>query len=101
MLHKISVPDTFEGIDRVRVLEYHCDVDAEINPGDLLFELETHKVVIEVRAAQWGIVRDLPCAEGAWCALGAVLAVIGDNRDDPIPGTLAELGSIEAVFQIA
>ena len=101
MLFKFCVPDTFENIDRVRVLEWHCGETDHVSTGDLILELETHKVVIEVRAAQSGVLRRVLCAEGEWCALGAILAVLGDDETEALPHDLTALGDIGVDFQIA
>jgi pyruvate/2-oxoglutarate dehydrogenase complex dihydrolipoamide acyltransferase (E2) component len=51
----------------------------------MIVELETHKAVVEVRAGQPGILREILCEEGGWQQIGKPLAVLSDTLADPIP----------------
>ncbi|MES2498084.1 MAG: lipoyl domain-containing protein [Pseudomonadota bacterium] len=89
MIYALTVPGPIEDAEEVRVLEWHCAVGDAVNPGDLLVELETHKALVEVRAAQAGYLRRIVCADGGWCALGAPLAILSDALDET-PGEQAD-----------
>ena len=84
MIYRLFVPTTIEDNDAVRVLEWHGAEGEAIAPGALIIEVETHKALIEVRAAQGGILRVRRVEEGGWCALGAVLGIFSDAPDEPI-----------------
>ena len=51
MTYALVVGGTKEAVD-VRLLEWHADPGDAVSPGDLIVELETHKVIVEVRAQQ-------------------------------------------------
>ncbi|MFX7567147.1 lipoyl domain-containing protein, partial [Acinetobacter baumannii] len=53
-------------------------------PGDLIVELETHKAVVEVRAGQAGVLRQLFAEPGDWRGIGLPLAVFSDDPDEVI-----------------
>ena len=100
MIYSLSVPGTIEGMEKVRVLEWHGAVGDRFETGDLIVELETHKAVIEVRAEQPGILRERLYEEGAWCPLDTVFAVLSDDVADPLPASKAELVAMAARFSI-
>ena len=49
-------------------------------PGDLIVELETHKAVVEARAGQAGILREIKAAPGDWCRIGTPLGPVQRQR---------------------
>jgi pyruvate/2-oxoglutarate dehydrogenase complex dihydrolipoamide acyltransferase (E2) component len=81
----LSVPGTIENCDSVRILEWHAAPGQAIEPGDLVVELETHKALIEVRAAQKGVLRRIEGFEGSWCPLDGPLALFTDTDAEPLP----------------
>ena len=97
MIYRLTVPLTIEQHDEVRVLEWHAAPGDAIAPGDLIVELETHKALIEVRSGQSGVLRERRVAEGDWCPLGGLLALVGDVADEPL--TAGE-GDLDAAFTI-
>ena len=100
MIYRLCVPATIEDTDAVRVLEWHGSVGTEFPDGALIVELETHKALIEVRAAQLGILRRIDCAEGDWAPLGSSLALLGDTIDQPLPTDDLPIPSLVADFMI-
>jgi pyruvate/2-oxoglutarate dehydrogenase complex dihydrolipoamide acyltransferase (E2) component len=84
MIYRLAVPGTIEDTQSVRVLEWHRGPGERIAAGALLVELETEKALIEVRATQDAIVRAIAAGEGAWCPLGAELAILSDSADEPL-----------------
>ena len=84
MIYRLFVPTTIEDNDAVRVLEWHGKVGEVVQPGALVVEVETHKALIEVRAAQAGILRERCREAGAWCPLGEMLAIFSDTPDEPV-----------------
>ena len=100
MIYSLSVPGTIEGMEKVRVLEWHGAPGDHFEPGDLIVELETHKAVIEVRAEQPGVLRERLYDEGAWCPLDTVFAVLSDEVADPLPATQSDLVAMAARFSI-
>jgi len=100
MIYKLVVPGPIEDVDEVRVLEWHGAEGRAVAPGDLIVELETHKALIEVRAAQAGILRKIACAPGAWRAPGQLLAVLSEGPEDELPSSPEALECLSVEFYI-
>lgn len=84
MIYRLVVPTSFEGNQAVRVLEWHGKPGARFAAGALIVEVETHKVLVEIRGETAGVLREVCCAEGEWCPLGGVLALLSDEADEPL-----------------
>jgi pyruvate/2-oxoglutarate dehydrogenase complex dihydrolipoamide acyltransferase (E2) component len=100
MIYKLVVPGPVEDVEEVRVLEWHGSVGRVFSAGELVVELETHKAIIEVRAAQPGILRGILCAAGDWQRIGEPLAVLSDNPSEPVPKVAGESVSWLVEFEI-
>ncbi len=100
MIYKLVVPGPIEDVDEVRVLEWHGAAGRIFEAGDLIVELETHKALVEVRAAQRGILRTVLCAPGEWQKVGLPLAVLSDQASEPIPDSPAALVDLPVEFAI-
>ncbi|MGH7715530.1 MAG: lipoyl domain-containing protein [Vulcanimicrobiaceae bacterium] len=100
MTYVLVVGGTKEAVD-VRLLEWHAHPGDAVSPGDLIVELETHKVIVEVRAGQHGFLRRALCAEGEWRKLGDPLAILSDAADSAIPASAQGLSEWDARFEIA
>jgi len=84
MIYTLDVPMTIEDNEAVRILEWHGRIGDAFAPGALVVELETHKALIEIRADQPGILRQIHFAEGDWCPLGQALALLSDTSDEAL-----------------
>ena len=100
MLYRLAIIGPVEDVHDVRVLEWHGAVFHAFVPGDLMVELETHKAVIEVRAGQHGILREILCQDGEWQKLGEPLGILSDTVDESLPATPDGLAAWEAIFEI-
>ncbi|MGA3037483.1 MAG: lipoyl domain-containing protein [Vulcanimicrobiaceae bacterium] len=100
MTYALVVGGTKEAVD-VRLLEWHADPGDAVIAGDLIVELETHKVIVEVRAHQAGVLRRITCNAGEWRKLGDVLAIFSDEPDGALPESADGLPIWEARFEIA
>ena len=87
MIYSLAVPGPIEDVDEVRVLEWHAEPGHAFAPGELMVELETHKALVEVRAAKPGVLRQILCPAGDWRALGQTLALLSDEPDETLPET--------------
>ncbi|WP_246285564.1 MULTISPECIES: lipoyl domain-containing protein [Nguyenibacter] len=95
----MTVPAAVAGVEEIRVLEWHGDTGSAFAPGDLIVELETHKAVVEVRAGQAGILREITAEPGAWMQIGVRLALFSDGADEAVPdGAIAS--DIPVEFEI-
>ena len=82
MMYKLSVPAAVPGVDEIRILEWHGEPGAVFEKGDLIVELETHKAVVEVRAGQAGILREVRAEPGDWRGIGLTLALFSDRAEE-------------------
>ena len=100
MIYKLIVPGPLEDVEEMRVLEWHGAAGRHFVPGDLIVELETHKAVVEVRAGQPGVLRQILCGVGDWQALGAPLALLSDDAVEPLPAATEDLKSWLVEFEV-
>jgi pyruvate/2-oxoglutarate dehydrogenase complex dihydrolipoamide acyltransferase (E2) component len=101
MIYTLTVPGPIEDVDEVRVLEWHGAVGHAFAAGELIVELETHKALVEVRAGQDAILRQIVCAEGDWQAVGAPLAVLSDAPAEPLPASPDGLRMLAVDFEVS
>jgi pyruvate/2-oxoglutarate dehydrogenase complex dihydrolipoamide acyltransferase (E2) component len=101
MLFKLTVPGPIEDVDELRVLEWHGDVGHRFAAGALIVELETHKAVVEVRAAQPGVLRQMLREPGSWSKPGETLAVLSDAPDEPLPSSPEALRALAVEFEVS
>jgi len=100
LLYKLAIMGPIEDVYDVRVLEWHGAAGRVFVRGNLMVELETHKAVIEVRANQYGILRQIFCRDGEWQKLGEPLAILSDTLDETLPANLESLAAWEATFEV-
>jgi pyruvate/2-oxoglutarate dehydrogenase complex dihydrolipoamide acyltransferase (E2) component len=100
MIYSLSVPGTIEDVTEVRVLEWHRGMGDAFDAGDLLVELETHKVVIEVRAGKSGVLRMIICAAGDWQKIGHGLALLSDTAAERLPDPADATDPMPVAFEI-
>jgi pyruvate/2-oxoglutarate dehydrogenase complex dihydrolipoamide acyltransferase (E2) component len=100
MIYRLSVPAAVPDVDEIRVLEWHGKPGASFTNGALIVELETHKAIVEVRAAQAGVLRRILAAPGDWKAIGIPLALFSDGPDDEIPGDLSKALELAVDYEV-
>ncbi|GBQ87161.1 hypothetical protein AA13595_2090 [Gluconacetobacter johannae DSM 13595] len=100
MIYQLSVPAAVPGVEEIRILEWHGGAGSTFAPGDLIVELETHKAVVEVRAGQAGVLREIKAEPGDWCAVGLRLALFSDSADEPLPEGDATATDILVDFEV-
>jgi pyruvate/2-oxoglutarate dehydrogenase complex dihydrolipoamide acyltransferase (E2) component len=101
MIYKLVVPGPIEDVEEVRVLEWHGEIGHAFARDALIVELETHKALVEVRAGQAGVLRQVLCDAGGWQAIGEVLAVLSDDPDEPLPESPEGLASLPVDFEVS
>ena len=77
MSSEIKVPVLGESIVEGTLARWHKKVGDAINAGEVLADLETDKVNVEVTATEAGVVTALLKAEGDSVAVGEVIATVG------------------------
>ena len=84
---EIRVPELGESIVDAVVGTWQKHEGDTVQQGDVLVELETDKVNLEVSAEQSGILQKILKQEGAEVAVGEVLGVIGEPVSASAPST--------------
>src|SRR5882672_1397008 len=99
MFYKISVPAVAD-VEEIRVLEWHGNVGHPFASGDLVVELETHKAVVEVRAGQPGVLRQILSEAGNWQQIGLPLAILSDQDAEALPDDVTTIADLAVEFEI-
>jgi pyruvate/2-oxoglutarate dehydrogenase complex dihydrolipoamide acyltransferase (E2) component len=100
MIYQLSVPAALPGIEEIRVLEWHGEPGTAFAAGDLIVELETHKAVVEARAGQPGVLREIKAPPGDWRTIGTALALFSDSEDEPLPDGAASSPDLVIEFDV-
>lgn len=88
-MSEVKVPEMGESIVEGTISKWHVKVGDSVNVGDVLAELETDKVNIEISAEQAGSVQQLLRGEGETVAVGETIAVIGEGAAAATPAAAA------------
>ena len=100
MIYQISVPGLVADVEEIRVLEWHDGIGHEFDAGDLIVELETHKALVEVRAGQRGVLRQILVEEGNWQKTGFPLCLMSDTPSEPLPESVESARDLLVAFEI-
>ena len=100
MIYKLLVPGPIDDVEQVRVLEWHVAPGDACEIGQLVVELETHKALVEVRAEQAAVLRSILSEGGEWVAVGAPMALLSDDADEPLPDSLDALADLPLAFEV-
>jgi pyruvate/2-oxoglutarate dehydrogenase complex dihydrolipoamide acyltransferase (E2) component len=100
MHYKLVVPGPIDDVEEVRVLEWHGAPGKSVAPGELIVEVETHKAVVEIRAAHSGVLRRVLCEEGGWRKIGGPLALMSDAAGEELPDTDEGLNALAVTFAV-
>lgn len=82
---EIKVPDLGESISEGTLHKWLVKVGDTVDQGDLLAELETDKVNLEISAEESGVIESILRGEGENVAVGEVIAVIGSGAGASTP----------------
>ena len=100
MTTKIVVPEMGESVLEATVSRWHKKEGDPVKVGDILVELETDKVNLEVGAKSSGILSKVEVPEGGDVKVGDVLGTIDENGKQPeaaAQNVAAEPEKVEAV----
>ena len=78
-MSEIKVPEMGESIMEGTISKWHVKEGDQVNQGDVLAELETDKVNIEISAEESGIIAQLLSKEGETVQVGETIAHIGSG----------------------
>lgn len=86
MATEVKLPDLGEGVDDASISRWLVQEGDDVSEGDAILEVATDKVDTEVPAPASGKILKLAAGEGAIVAVGAVLAVIGEEGESADTG---------------
>ncbi|MBM4413917.1 MAG: 2-oxoglutarate dehydrogenase complex dihydrolipoyllysine-residue succinyltransferase [Chloroflexi bacterium] len=87
MSNEIKVPVLGESIVEGTLARWHKKVGDTVNAGDVLADLETDKVNVEVTASEPGVITALHKSEGDSVAVGEIIATVGTQTAATTPVT--------------
>lgn len=79
MAIQIKVPTLGESVSEATIAKWHKAPGDTVQVDDLLVELETDKVTLEVNAPESGVLQSIAFAEGSTVEVDAVLGAIDEN----------------------
>ncbi|MBB6678329.1 biotin/lipoyl-containing protein, partial [Cohnella lubricantis] len=78
-MQQITVPAMGESITEGTIARWAVKVGDAVKQGDLLLELETDKVNLEISAESDGVIQEIVRQEGDTVQIGEVLGTIGEG----------------------
>ncbi len=81
MLNRILMPSGGQTTDEMIILKWNKQVGDTINKGDILFEIETDKAILEVESFAEGKLLEITYPAGLTVKVGVVVALIGEEAD--------------------
>jgi 2-oxoglutarate dehydrogenase E2 component (dihydrolipoamide succinyltransferase) len=88
----IQIPEIGESIIEAKLAKWHCRDGQQVSKDDLLCELETDKITLELFAEKDGIVH-IRTTEGETVPIGTVVATL---EEDSRPDETAETSEVQA-----
>ncbi|HLZ81757.1 MAG TPA: dihydrolipoamide acetyltransferase family protein [Ktedonobacteraceae bacterium] len=88
----VEMPKMGDSMEEGKILQWIKKEGEEVKKGEMLAEVETDKVNIEIEAFASGILRKILVPEGASALVGAEIALIG-AQDEPLPDHLNANGA--------
>ncbi len=84
-MKNVEMPKMGDTMEEGKILHWLKNVGDTVKKGDMLAEVETDKVNIEIEAFSSGVLRKILTAEGESAPIGAAIALIG-AADEPLAG---------------
>ena len=81
MAREVPMPRLSDTMEEGRVLQWYKQVGDSIKKGELLAEIETDKAVMDLESVEEGTLLQLLVAAGGSAALGAPIALVGDESE--------------------
>ncbi len=81
MAREVPMPRLSDTMEEGRVLQWYKQVGDSVKKGELLAEIETDKAVMDLESVEEGTLLQLLVAEGGSAALGAPIALVGDESE--------------------
>ena len=78
---EVQMPRLSDTMEEGKVLKWLKKVGEKIEVGDIIAEVETDKADMEMEALDAGVLTEIRVQEGESAAVGAVIAVLGEDGD--------------------
>jgi 2-oxoglutarate dehydrogenase E2 component (dihydrolipoamide succinyltransferase) len=91
---EIRIPELGESITEGTLSKWMVKVGDRVNQGDVLAEVETDKVNMEVVAEGGGTVRELRKREGDTVGIGEVIAVVDEGEEEALRGAEPDVAAV-------
>src|SRR5438270_2814897 len=90
-MKKVEMPKMGDTMEEGKILHWLKKEGDLVKKGEMLAEVETDKVNIEIEAFTGGTLRKILIPAGSSAPIGAAIALIG-SPDEPLPGSAAGNG---------
>src|SRR5207244_10420367 len=90
-MKKVERPKMGDTMEEGKILRWIKKEGDPVKKGEMLAEVETDKVNIEIEAFSSGTLRKILVAEGNSAPIGAAIALVG-TADEPLPEELSSNG---------
>ena len=84
MVNRVLMPRMGSSMEQGKILRWLKKEGDRVEKGDMIAEIETEKVTIQIEAFASGFLRKIVAPEGATVPVGGLIAVIA-GADEPIP----------------
>ena len=81
MIVEIKMPQLGQTSDEVRIIRWLVSEGQEVKKGQVLCEVETDKVTMEMESYEKGKILKLIASPDSVIKTGEVIAIIGDSQD--------------------
>ena len=81
MAREVPMPRLSDTMEEGKVLQWYKQVGDSVAKGELLAEIETDKAVMDLESVEEGTLLQLLVAEGGSAALGAPIALVGEESE--------------------
>ncbi len=85
MITKVIMPKLGMVMKEGLVVRWHAEEGQEIEPGELLLEIESDKVTTEIEASASGVLRKIIVVGEEIVPCGTVVGIIADSESEEIP----------------
>lgn len=81
MAREVPMPRLSDTMEEGKVLQWYKQVGDDVKKGELLAEIETDKAVMDLESVEEGTLLQLLVAAGGSAALGAPIALVGEESE--------------------
>src|SRR5438045_8019420 len=99
-MKKVEMPKMGDTMEEGKILHWIKKEGDPVKKGEMLAEVETDKVNIEIEAFASGILRKIMVAEGNAAPVGAGIALIG-APNEPLPASVTSLPNLPTLATVA